>query len=113
VHEGLTSCQANDGRPKGREKIDPPQYRFDGDRWRDVIEFVAVLAGKIASADGNDVSHDDMLCREQAPDAGFDFAVTSGNSSEHRGLLERVNSSQKRWRLRLSPHLVREGAAVV
>jgi len=83
MHQRLSACEAGDGCAEASEKVDPSKYCLHRHGWRDVIVFVAVSAGEIAPADGNDVSHDDVARGKQASYAGSDFAVPSGYSPQH------------------------------
>ena len=55
-HRGAKLCQF----------VDPPEHRLGRDRFGEIVVFVAVVAGEIAAADGNNVRQQRVLGRDQS-----------------------------------------------
>src|SRR5438128_113152 len=55
VEQRLATTDGDHRSAKFRQFVDPPEHRLGRDRFGEIVVFVAVLAGEIAAADGNNV----------------------------------------------------------
>jgi hypothetical protein len=74
MHERFTSADHKDGEPQIREMVNPLLHHNFRHRRGKVIEFIAICAGKIASAHGDYMSEDGMPCRGESTTDHHEFA---------------------------------------
>ncbi len=60
MQQRLAAADRHDRRAHLRQTIDPPEHFGDLDWLREIVEFIAIRAGKIASPDRNDVHQQRM-----------------------------------------------------
>jgi hypothetical protein len=74
MQQGLAAADGDDGGAHGTEAIDAAEHFVRGDRLREIVEFVAISAGKIAAADGNDVREERVSGGDEALGEHAEFA---------------------------------------
>jgi hypothetical protein len=63
VKQGFATANRDNRRAQFRQPVDPAQHGLDRDRFREIVIFITVRAGKVTAADRYDVSHDRMPAR--------------------------------------------------
>jgi len=74
MQQGLSAADGDDGGAHGAQAVDALKHFFGGHGIREVVEFVAVGAGKIAAASGYDVREKRMALRRESLDDHADLA---------------------------------------
>ena len=74
VQQGLAAADGDDRGAQAAEVVDALEHDFGVDRTGDVVVFVAVGAGEVAAADGDDVRHDGVAAMSGAPGEHSDLA---------------------------------------
>ena len=76
MQQRLAAADRHDRRAHLRQAIDPPKHFSKFHRLREIVEFVAIRAGQIASPDRNDVHQQRMPRRDQPFHHAVQFAHT-------------------------------------
>ena len=66
MQQRFAAADGDDGGAHGAQAIDAAEHILGGDRVREVVEFIAIGAGQIAAARGDDVHEQRMLGGDEA-----------------------------------------------